>query len=130
MGIAIFILMPIPITFTRKIFCGHIMVWISLTLSICRHNCFHAIIFWDVSPTCFQPRGPKMPNMMFSLFYVEQLFFNQFDDFFFFLLLRKFCLSCIWLLPFLRYKWVKLGQTPKILNFASDFDRVYYLDSF
>jgi len=71
-----------------------------------------------------------MPNMMFSLFYVEQLFFNQFDDFFFFLLLRKFGLSCIWLLPFLRYKWVKLGQTPKILNFASDFDRVYYLDSF
>jgi len=82
MGIAIFIVMPIPIIFTIKIFCGHIMVWISLTLSICRHNCFHAIIFWDVSPTRFQPRGPKMPNMMFSLFYVEQLFFNQYDDFF------------------------------------------------
>lgn len=130
MGIAVFIVMPIPIIFNRKIFCSHIMVWISLTLSVCRHNCFHAIIFWDVSPTCFQPRCPKMPNMMFSLFYVEQLLFNQFDDFFFLLLLKIFCLNCIWLLPFLRYKWVKLGQTPKILNYISDFDRVYYLDSF
>lgn len=46
------------------------------------HNCFHAKIFSDVIPTCFQPRGPKMPNMVFSLFYVEQLFFNQFYDIF------------------------------------------------